>query len=105
MFPKWYQKLVHERLEGSGWKVVFFMSYDRSLTWNLIEAVYILYSIIAVLYMIDKNVGAIAGNIGIYVLLVMWSKTIRSLKYGVNCWYTPPEEKSEYSKLFERFDE
>jgi hypothetical protein len=105
MFEKWYVDLVKEKLKGTGVKVVFFMSYREAILWNLAEIVTIMYAIVFILAAINIAYGAIAGNIGIFVIIVLWSKALNKIKLGVNCWYTPPDEQSEFKKLLDKLNE
>jgi len=101
MFPRWWMKLVKENMKGSGYKVTFFMSYNRAMLWNVLEIVLFLYAAISILYFIYPIAGRIAGTLAFIPLIVIWSKVLRTADYhGRNCWYKPPEPKKESFKIF-----
>ncbi len=101
MFPKWWMKLVKEKMKGSGYKVTFIMSYNRAMLWNAIEVMLFIYTGVAILYLINPVIGNMSATIALIPMVIIWSKMLRLMDYyGRNCWHVQPELKKGLLNIF-----
>jgi hypothetical protein len=93
LVPYWWIKSVEKKLEGTGYELIVFISYDYALMWHIFEKLFALLAVMLVAivatYTISIPLAYLIELVGMVIMLKLWRDMIFKSRPFENCWRKP----------------